>query len=45
MLNDKDLGIYSFIQNNKEIFNIKDLQNINIFSLYIMSIQKLRQSF
>ena len=30
MLNDKDLGIYSFIQNNKEIFNIKDLQNIII---------------
>ena len=30
ILNDKDLGIYSFIENNKEIFNNKDIKNIII---------------
>ena len=30
ILNDKDLGIYSFIENNKDIFYNKDLKNIII---------------
>ena len=30
ILNDKDLGVYSFIENNKDIFNNKDIKNIII---------------
>ena len=30
ILNDKDIGIYSFIENNKDIFNNKDIKNIII---------------
>ena len=36
MLNDKDLGIYSFIQNNKEIFNIKDIYIKKLRKIYII---------
>ena len=28
ILNDKDVGVYSFIENNKDIFNNKDIKNI-----------------
>ena len=30
ILNDKDVGVYSFIENNKDIFNNKDIKNIII---------------